>query len=85
TSSNKVIMKAITTLLFVLFIGFFAQAQDVKESSVLETETKEVTVSEMKKDNVKETNKVARLYKFKNSKIKKELAFDTKRSKSKIA
>ncbi|MCK0157241.1 hypothetical protein MWU65_08645 [Cellulophaga sp. F20128] len=78
-------MKAITTLLFVLFIGFFAQAQDVKESSVLETETKEVTVSEMKKDNVKETNKVARLYKFKNSKIKKELAFDTKRSKSKIA
>ncbi|WP_348646048.1 hypothetical protein, partial [Cellulophaga sp. F20128] len=85
TSSNKVIMKAITTLLFVLFIGFFAQAQDVKETSVLETETKEVTVSEMKKDNLKETNKVARLYKFKNSKIKKELAFDTKRSKSKVA
>ncbi|MCK0158993.1 hypothetical protein MWU65_17555 [Cellulophaga sp. F20128] len=78
-------MKAITTLLFVLFIGFFAQAQDVKETSVLETETKEVTVSEMKKDNLKETNKVARLYKFKNSKIKKELAFDTKRSKSKVA
>mgnify|MGYP003667662381 FL=1 len=78
-------MKAIITLLFVLFVGVLAQAQDVKETSVLEMATTEITVSDVKKETLKEGNKVARLYKFKNSKIKKELAFATKRSKSKVA
>ncbi len=78
-------MKAIFTLLFVLFIGVFAQAQESKTTPVLETTSTEVKVSETKKNALNEEIKVARLYKFKNSKIKRELAFSTKRSKSKIA
>ncbi|MBT8284869.1 MAG: hypothetical protein HKO75_05730 [Flavobacteriaceae bacterium] len=72
-------MKAIVTLIFVLFIGFAAQAQE---------NTAEVKVETAKKEIVTETaeeNKVARLYRFKNSRIKKELSFKTKKSASKLA
>ncbi|SFW30794.1 hypothetical protein [Cellulophaga fucicola] len=78
-------MKAIITLLFVLFIGLSAQAQEANVTPVVKIETKEVKATEVKKDALQEKAEVARLYKFKNSKIKKALAFSTKRNKSKVA
>ncbi|MBD0851576.1 hypothetical protein [Maribacter arenosus] len=72
-------MKTIFTLLFVLTIGVTAQAQDTK--SDIKVETVEMTIVA----STANENSVARLYKFKNSKIKKALSFTTKRNKAKLA
>ncbi len=72
-------MKAIVTLIFILLIGFAAQAQET---------TAEVKVETAKKEIVTETateNSVARLYRFKNSRVKKELSFKTNRNTAKLA
>jgi len=53
-----------------------ATAQNEKAAVVVEVENLQVTLKE---------NHTARLYMFKNSRIKKELAFKTKRNKSKLA
>ena len=76
-------MKATFTLMFVLFIGVCANAQGSNKEINKEITPTE-TVSKNKID-LKEKNEVVRLYKFKNSKIKKELSFSTKRGKSKLA
>lgn len=73
-------MKTITTLIFVLLIGFTAQAKD---ASVVAFETGFVTA--VKEVKAQEENKVARLYRFKNSQVKKELSFATKNNKAKLA
>jgi hypothetical protein len=81
-------MKTILTLVIVILLGFTAQAQnntkDVKAETIemgivviSSSSSKEVTL-------VKETE-VARLYKYKNSRIKKALKFTTKRNKAKMA
>lgn len=77
-------MKAIVTLIFILFIGFAAQAQDNT------TETKVTTiqmgiVSDTNGEVNERTTEVARLYKRSNSRIKKALSFTTKRNKAKLA
>ncbi|WP_298488277.1 hypothetical protein [uncultured Maribacter sp.] len=73
-------MKTILTLIFVLFIGVAAQAQN---------NTQEVKVVTIEKTIVKETTvkktEVARLYKRTNAKVKKALTFTTKRNKAKLA
>lgn len=91
-NSNKTQdMKAILTLLFVLFIGVATQAQNntkevkvetIEMSIVIDTITKEVT---FEKVTLESETEVARLYKFKNSRIKKALKFSTKRNKAKMA
>jgi hypothetical protein len=73
-------MKTIATLIFVLLIGFTAQAKDAK-AVTFETTVK-TAVKEVKVANDKE---VARLYRFKNSLVKKELDFTTKRNSAKLA
>ncbi len=73
-------MKTIATLIFVLLIGFTAQAKD---ASVVTFETGFVTA--VKEVKAQEENKVARLYRFKNSQVKKELSFATKNNKAKLA
>lgn len=73
-------MKTIATLVFVLLIGFTAQAKD---ASVVSFETG--FVSAVKEVKVQDENKVARLYRFKNSRVKKELNFSTKNNKAKLA
>ncbi|APU08769.1 hypothetical protein A5M85_00230 [Cellulophaga lytica] len=78
-------MKAIITLLFVITLGLTAQAQEVKTTAVLNIETTEAKITEIKKDVVKEKVEVARLYKFKNSKIKKALTFVIKKANTKVA
>ncbi len=72
-------MKTILTLIFVLFIGVAAQAQDAKNETKVDTVEMTVAISEANE------NSVARLYKFKNSKIKKALSFTTKANKTKLA
>ena len=79
-------MKTIFTLLFVLTIGVAAQAQDSATEVKVETvELTIVTSGSQKEVELEKKNEVARLYKFKNSRVKKALAFTTKRNKSKLA
>jgi hypothetical protein len=72
-------MKTLVTFFFFFLISFAAQAQN---------DTAEVKVETAKKEIVTETteqNSVARLYRFKNSRIKKELSFKTTNNISKLA
>ena len=71
-------MKTILTIIFVLFIGVAAQAQDTTKETVKDSTVVTEKVSEIKE------NSVARLYKFKNATIKKELNFRTKANKAKL-
>jgi len=73
------VMKTILTILFVLTIGVTAQAQDAKVD--VKVETVEMTIV----TSTTNGNTVARLYKFKNSRVKKALTFTTKRNKAKMA
>lgn len=74
-------MKAILTLTFVLFFGATAIAQNVKTDTKVATIEMGVILSTEikveKKTTVKE-NTVARVYKFKNTRVKKALVFETK-------
>ena len=82
-------MKTIATLIFILFIGVTAQAQNATE--LVKVETIEMTIvtnttsNENKEATLENKNEVARLYKYKNSRVKKALSFTTKRNKSKMA
>ncbi|MBD1262441.1 hypothetical protein HZY62_17720 [Maribacter polysiphoniae] len=82
-------MKAIVTIIFIIFFGIAAQAQN--NAQEVQVETIEmgftITTATETKNEVKTETKteVARLYKFKNSKIKKALSFTTKRNKAKMA
>ena len=78
-------MKTIFTLIAIIFFGTAAMAQnDAKEVKVATTTVGVELNIDIKKDTKNET-KVARLYKFKNSRVKKELAFRTKNNRSKLA
>ena len=75
-------MKAIVTIIFILFIGLTAQAQDKATEGKVETvKTEIVKVTEI----AQEDNAVARLYRRPNSRVKKALNFTTKRNKAKLA
>ncbi|MCM4165644.1 MULTISPECIES: hypothetical protein [unclassified Arenibacter] len=78
-------MKTLLTLIFVLFIGMAAQANNVGQETKVETVTMGIVTVLNNKVSVKTENKVARLYMFKNSRIKKELSFTTKMNKAKLA
>jgi hypothetical protein len=72
-------MKTLLTIFFIFFIGFAAKAQDTTTEVKVETAKKEI-VTETAKE-----NSVARLYRFKNSRIKKELSFKTSKNTVKLA
>ena len=79
-------MKTILTLIFVLFIGVAAQAQNGAAEVKVETITMNIVTATAKHEvAVKNENSVARLYMFKNSKVTKELSFSTKLNKAKLA
>ncbi|EAR01304.1 hypothetical protein [Maribacter sp. HTCC2170] len=80
-------MKAIVTIIFIIFFGITAQANnEVKEIEVVTIELTVVLTLETKNEvKTETTTEVARLYKFKNSRIKKALSFTTKRNKAKMA
>lgn len=73
-------MKAIATLVFVLLIGFSAQAG---EGRVVRFETNKLPALQM--EMASGTDAVARLYRNKYSRIEKELSFTTRRTTSKLA
>ena len=78
-------MKTLLTLIFVLFIRMAAQANNVGQETKVETVTMGIVTVVKNEVSVKNENKVARLYMFKNSRIKKELSFTTKLNKAKLA
>ena len=78
-------MKTLFTLIFVLFIGVAAQANTVDQEVKVETISMSIVTSSEKEVSVKNENKIARLYMFKNSRVKKELSFSTKLNKAKLA
>ncbi len=79
-------MKTLITLIFVLFIGITAQAQDTtSEVKVVTIEMGIVTESVEEGISLENKTEVARLYKRSNAKVKKALSFTTKRNKSKMA
>ncbi len=80
-------MKTIVTILFILFTGLFAQAQENTVSVKVEVTIETVVLVTPTIESVLNTNetKVARLYMDKNYKVKKELSFATKANKSKLA
>lgn len=78
-------MKAILTIIAIIFFGALAMAQDISKEIKVETTAVGVELNiEIQEEAEKET-KVARLYMFKNSRVKKALSFRTKRNKSKLA
>ena len=78
-------MKTLLTLIFVLFIGVAAQANTVGQEVKVEAVTMSIVTSTENEVSVKNENKVAGLYMFKNSRVKKELSFSTKLNKAKLA
>ena len=84
------IMKAVLTLVLVLFFGAVTLAQNtndkvnlIKMDVVLVTGTNTDIVFE--KVTVISDKSVARLYRYQNSRVKKALAFSTKRNSPKMA
>lgn len=79
-------MKTILTLMFVLFIGVAAQAQNSAAEVKVETVVMDIATATAKQEvAIKSENPVARLYMFKNARITKALSFSTQLNKAKLA
>jgi tRNA A37 threonylcarbamoyladenosine synthetase subunit TsaC/SUA5/YrdC len=78
-------MKTILTIIFIIFLSFTAQAQKATNEVKVETIEMAVVTETTYELNLEAKTEVARLYKSKNSKIKKELNFITKANKAKMA
>ncbi len=80
-------MKAIATIILFLFIGAAAQAnttaKEVKVTTIEMSIVTDIVIQETVK--LEKTTEVARLYRRKNSMVKKALAFTTKRNRPKMA
>ncbi len=78
-------MKTTVAILFTLFITTFAQAQENTNKGNLKT-VGTIVVTKTEKDlNSARKIEVARLYRLKNARVKKELSFSTKRNRAKMA
>ena len=77
-------MKALLTITTVFLLSFTSVAQNSKEVKV-ETTNATVVLDIIIKKESKLEKEVARVYMFKNSRVKKELKFRTKRNRSKLA
>ncbi len=80
-------MKAVLTFVAVIFFSttIFANSTSKEIKVAAKTVSVELNVTLNQTTILKSETKVARLYKFKNSRIKKALAFKTKRNKAKMA
>jgi len=76
-------MKAILTFVFFIFISTTAMAntQEVKVETITKGIKTEITIATKEV----QPTKVARLYRFKNSRVKKALKFATKANRAKMA
>ncbi|WP_041801211.1 hypothetical protein [Flagellimonas ruestringensis] len=78
-------MKTIFTIIAVTFFGTMASAQDISKEAKVDALTVGVELDVTINNTVRKDRKMVRLYKFKNSRIKKELSFKTKKNKAKLA
>ncbi|WP_339665940.1 hypothetical protein [Maribacter arcticus] len=78
-------MKTIATIIFIIFLGITAQAQTAGTDVKVETVEMTIATETTYELNLEAKTEVARLYKSKDSKIKKELNFITKANKPKMA
>ena len=78
-------MKTIITIIFIIFLGITAQAQTADTDVKVETIEMTIVTETTFELNLEAKTEVARLYKSKDSKIKKELNFITKANKPKMA
>ncbi|MEO1012366.1 MAG: hypothetical protein AAFX53_13750 [Bacteroidota bacterium] len=79
-------MKTLLTLTFVLLIGATGQAKETTPVAKVDTIEASIVTLDLKEEAAPEkTEKVARLYKRSNTKVKKALSFTTKRNRSKLA
>ncbi len=76
-------MKAILTFVFFIFVSTAAMANTkaVKVETISKGVNLEITIATKKLN----TTEVARLYRFKNSRVKKALKFSSKADKAKMA
>tara|TARA_R110002096_G_scaffold355440_3_gene548724 strand:- start:196 stop:432 length:237 start_codon:yes stop_codon:yes gene_type:complete len=78
-------MKTIITIIFIIFLSFTAQAQNNTDNVKVETIEMTIVTETTYELNLATETEVARLYKFKNSRIKRDLNFITKANKAKMA
>ncbi|MBW8243255.1 hypothetical protein K1F50_10630 [Muricauda oceani] len=78
-------MKTIFTIIAITFFGTMASAQDISKEAKVDAISMGVELKVDFNQTIKKDRKTARLYKFKNSLIKKELSFKTKRDGAKLA
>ncbi|TLP80350.1 hypothetical protein [Maribacter sp. ACAM166] len=78
-------MKTIATIIFIIFLGITAQAQTATSDVNVETIEMTIVTESTYELNLETKTEVARLYKSKSSKIKRELNFITKANKAKMA
>lgn len=79
-------MKTITTLTLLLFFSLYAQGQDRKPLTKVETVTMEVIpVSAILKKKDQKPPQVARLYRRPNARVKKALSFTTRENRPRVA
>ena len=78
-------MKTITTIIFIIFLSFTAQAHNTTKEVKVETIEMGIVTETTNELNVDANVEVARLYKSKDSRIKRDLNFITKANRSKIA
>ncbi|MEP2280973.1 hypothetical protein [Maribacter sp.] len=78
-------MKTIIVTIFIIFLSFTAQAQNNAADVKVETIEMSIVTETTFEVNESTATEVARLYKFKNSRIKRDLNFLTKANKSKMA
>nr|WP_288932802.1 hypothetical protein [uncultured Allomuricauda sp.] len=78
-------MKTIFTIIAITFFGTMASAQNISKEAKVDVLTEGVELNVEINDTIKKDTKMVRLYKFKNSRIKKELSFKTKKNKAKLA
>ena len=78
-------MKTIVAIIFTIFLGFTSQAQKTSSDVKVETITTSIVTKTTYGFNIDKATEVARLYKFKNALIKKELNFLTKADRHKMA
>lgn len=78
-------MKTLATIIFIILLSFTAQAQNTTSEVKVETIEMSIVTETTNEVKAESTTEVARLYKFKNSRIKRDLNFITKANKPKMA
>lgn len=86
------IMKAVLTLVLVLFLGVVATAQNFKSNDKVDSIKMDIVLVTgndiditFEKVTITSEESVVRLYRYKNSRVKSALAFRTKKDSTKMA